>query len=110
MINLFPRVDAAIYRLANGVFADGKFTPDFDDPEDIEIIEPQPLRANDLQMLPEGERELNYLKTWTAADAQPGDRVAYDERLFKVVQMDVRSEIDAGFSRLLIREIKADEQ
>ena len=41
----------------------------------IEIVEPQPLKMNELAMLDPGERLYNWRKTWTQTEINPGDEI-----------------------------------
>ena len=69
----------------------------------IEIVEPQPLKMNELAMLDPGERLYNWRKTWTQTEINPGDEIEVAGRKYRVHQMDDRS-IDGNFYRVLMRE------
>lgn len=69
----------------------------------IEIVEPQPVRMNELQMLEPGERLSNWRKTWTQSEIIPGDEIEHNGRKYRIHQVDDRS-IDGNFYRVLMRE------
>jgi hypothetical protein len=74
----------------------------------ISIIRPQPLIANDMQLLPDGEHVRDYLKSWsetrvfTREGDRDADRIEFDGDTYKVMQNDDRS-LDGVFYGFVMR-------
>lgn len=93
-----------------GAYVDGVWASDFADPAPISIINPQPLTANDMQLLPDGEHVRDYLKSWsetrvfTREGNEDADRIEFDGDTYKVMQNDDRS-LDGVFYGFVMRRI-----
>lgn len=101
MLDQFPRVSATLYPVTKSV-TKGEVTLTRGTGSAIEIIEPQPLRANELLMLESGERNANWLVTWTTALVVTTDVISYGGRDFKAMQVSTRPE--GEFRRVQMRE------
>lgn len=114
-------VDATLTPLGTWEYVNGIWTeiPPEEPPEEepdygIKIIKPQPVRAEDLSMMPAGEYVHNYLKTWTSAAiglwgfGEAPYELSYNSKDYKVVQVDSWNEYD-NFRRVIIREKKENE-
>ena len=115
MLEYFEKVSAVLKEALAGAYVNGKWLPGgFEADKDILIIEPQPVKANDLQMLPEGQRTANWLKTWIDESVLPrqgnndSSIIVYKGKEFFTYQVN-DWQIDGNFYRLFIREITDDE-
>ena len=94
--------------------ASGAWVPAAGATVSIDIIAPQPVTANELQMLEDGEHVRDYLKTWTTdpvatrRGVKEADTLAFNGRTYKVMQVDNRDTL-GEYQRLVIREITADD-
>jgi hypothetical protein len=91
---------------------DGEWVPAFDPAESITIIIPQPVKANDLVQLDDGEHLRNYRKTWTDTLVKTregdvdADRIIYNGRTYKVFEARDWTEPEwAGFYKVIMREL-----
>jgi hypothetical protein len=76
-----------------------------------QAVSPQPLQAQEMQLLPEGARVSDYRKTWARLLVEPGDEIEFTatgER-FVVFQQDPWGDY-GNFYRYVIRNIRADEE
>ena len=77
-------------------------------PVDIFIVKPQPVTANELQMLPSGERTMDYLKSYLKTTINTrellvdSDIISYSGRNYKVIQVEDRSQ-DGGFYKFYLK-------
>lgn len=115
MIEFFDKVSASLFAANNGSYVKGVWSPNYSTiGTDVKIIAPQPANANDLQMLEEGERVLNHLKTWIQESVLPRQgakdsaKIVYDSRTYLVVKTNDRL-IDGGFYKIILKEITEDE-
>lgn len=70
----------------------------------IEIVQPQPLKMDELAIIEQGERLRNWRKTWTQTAIVSGDEITHGGKTYLVHQVDDRA-IDGGFYRVVMREI-----
>ncbi len=102
--------DATLIPGNSGTYVDGVWTPAFDAGTPIRIIVPQPVSANDLQMLEDSEHVRDYLVSWSKTRVmsregdQDADRITYDGDTYKVMQTDDRS-ILGRFYRFVMRRL-----
>lgn len=102
--------EAQLAKGDSGSYVNGEWIPDFEATTDIIIIVPQPIKANELSMLPDGEKLSDYLKTYTEVKVMPrlgnvdSDKIIYDSRNYKVVQVDNRSEL-GNFYKVIMRKL-----
>ena len=115
MLSYFPelKVSAKLSRAnTTGDYSDGEYTPSTRTETDIEIIAPQPIRENDLNMLADGEKASDYRVTWVDADldlatrqaTREADIIIYDGTDYKVMQVDDRDPI-GNFRRVVMRDM-----
>jgi hypothetical protein len=111
----FALVSATIMRGKEGHYLDGVWRQLFDDPVTIKIINPLPLRSNELEMLPEGERALNYVKSFVETNihirdgAKDADLIVCQGKTYKVVQLSPYTLDGQTVNKVIMREVKADE-
>ena len=90
-------VSATLIRGAAGSYVDGEWVPAFEAGVPISIIAPQPISANALQMLSDGERRGDYLESWSTTKVYPregtreSDQIVWDGTTYKVTQTDNRT-------------------
>lgn len=114
MLEYFDKIDAQIKTANDGTRVKGKWQNDYNGPVNIKIIAPQPLKANELEMLPEGERTANWLKTWIAQAVYPRQElkdssiIVYAGKQFLVYQTNDWF-TDGSYYRVVMREITPDE-
>jgi hypothetical protein len=93
---------------AAGNYVNGEWTPATDAGVTIKIIIPQPVSANDLNMLEDGEHLRDYKRTYSETQVSPrigkveSDTIQVDGRDYKVVQVDDRDPRD-NFYRIIMR-------
>lgn len=98
MLRYFEKEKITVFliRGGSGAYVNGEWTPTFDVPVPIRIIAPQPLTANDAQLLPDGEHVRDYLRSWSSVKVYPrerdedADRIAWRGNIYKVMQCDDR--------------------
>ncbi len=104
------KVTAGIIRGA-GAYVDGEWVPSWDAEIPIVIIAPQPVKANELDMLEDGERRSDFLKSWSETKVYPregqenSDRITWDGDTYKVVQTDNRVTL-GDFYRFIMRRLE----
>lgn len=100
LISYFPTVPA---KLAHEIQAQtkGEIAITLSDQVTIPIIEPQPVKENELKLDNPGERLYNYRRTWTRIAVVPTDEIEYGGKKYRVHQVDER--IDE-FYRVIMRE------
>ena len=108
------KINAQFVKGDSGSYVDGVWTPVFNAAVDIKIIAPQPLTANDLQMLPSGEHVQNFVVTWldsaiaeTREYDKDADRIIIGSKTFKIFQVDDRTTL-GKYYRCILREIRDD--
>lgn len=104
-------VTAVWYDGTAGTNVKGVWTPGTSAGQTIRIIAPQPVKANELENLPDGEHVADYVRTWTeklAVSTRGGlsdsDLIAWDGKTYKVAQVDDR-EVLGGFVRVLMKKV-----
>ena len=103
------KTTAQLIRGGVGSRVDGEWVPVFDAPVPIRIITPQPLSANDTQMLPDGEHVRDFLKAWHEEKVFPregtkdADRLEYDGDRYQVFQADDRSTLGRFYAFVMRR-------
>jgi hypothetical protein len=111
----FALVTATIKRGKEGHYLDGVWIPSFEAPVTLQIIRPLPLRSQELEMLPDGERQLNYMKTYieaavkTRENLQDSDIISFEGKNYKVMQLSPYTLEGQTVYRVVIREIRIDE-
>lgn len=111
----FALVPATISRGKAGRYVDGIWKPSFETPVVINIIIPLPLRSQELEMLPEGERQLNYMKTYVETsikvreNLQDSDVITCAGKNYKVMQLSPYTIEGQTVYRVIMREIRIDE-
>jgi len=114
MLSVFDKSSATVKLADNGSYAKGEWTPSYNAATEIHIVTPQPLKANELQMLDAGERKSNYLKTWFDEKVIPREGlkdsaiVTYAGKDYLVYQVDDWN-VQGNFYRIVMREITNDE-
>jgi len=107
------KIDATLVTVAAGTYTKGIYSPGAESTASIRVISPQPLSPNEKQMLPSGELERNYLKTWTDSEitgwgAANPDKIRISGKTYKVMMIENRS-ILGNFYKLTIYEEKSNE-
>lgn len=103
MIGYFPTVWAQrTYEIHTLI--KGELVVSTSPPQSIAIVEPQPVRENDLRMLEPGERLSDFRVTWTAAAVDTTDRITYNGQEFRAHTVEDRGE----FRRVIMRRMVAD--
>jgi hypothetical protein len=108
------KISDVLIRPGSGQYQDGEWVPDSPGTTNIEIIAPQPMRPDELQMLPQGERVYNHLVTWMTPEIRnwpvvPGststnpDILRIDGSHYKVMEISNRSVL-GNFYRVVLRE------
>lgn len=111
----FALVNASILRGKDGHYLDGVWKQSFDNAVIIQIINPLPLRSNELQMLPEGERALNYVKTFVETDIsvredlKDSDLIVCAGKTYKVMQLSPYTLEGETVTKVIMNEVKSDE-
>lgn len=77
-------------RTADTYSTAGELVPGTATPTTIRIIAPQPVKADELQMLEDGERISDYVKTYTSSAVQNRETLTVYGRVYKVVQVEDR--------------------
>ena len=108
------KISGQLIRGNSGSYVEGIWVPVFDAAIDIVLIAPQPLTANDLQMLPDGEHTRNYVVSWidvtnvkTREYDSDSDRIVIGAKIYKIFQVDDRT-ILGNYYRFILREIRDD--
>lgn len=106
-------IDATLVTVAAGSYSSGIYSPGAETTATIKVIAPQPLSPNEKQMLPSGELERNYLKTWTESaitgwGTQDPDKIVVASKTYKIMEIGDRSTL-GNFYRIVIREEKPNE-
>lgn len=103
-------VTASITRYPEGAYVAGEWTPGAETTSSIEIIAPQPVKSNELDPLPEGEKVSNYRKTWsedplfTRNGFEDSDRITLGGKTYQVYRVDDRATL-GNFHRAVMREV-----
>lgn len=104
-------VTATLHNGAAGTNVKGVWTPGLDAGVTIRMIAPQPVKADELTNLPDGEHVSDYLVTWaetstlgTREGLKDADRIDWDGDTYKVVQADNR-QVLGGFMRVVMRRL-----
>ena len=104
-------VQATLYRASAGLNVKGVWTPGSYTPESISIIAPQPVKADELTMLDDGEHVSDYLKTWTAdttvatrEGTTDADEIEWKGSRYKVMQVDDRATL-GNYVRVIMRKV-----
>jgi hypothetical protein len=93
-----------------GAYVDGVWVSSFAASVPISIIKPQPLTANDMQLVEDGEHVRDYLRSWsetrvyTREGGEDADRIEFDGDTYKVTQNDDRS-LDGVFYGFVMRRL-----
>jgi hypothetical protein len=88
-------------RSADAYNAAGELVPGTDTDIPIKIIAPQPVKADELQMLEDGERISDHVKTWTDAAVQNRGKITVGGLDYKVVQVEDRP--IGAFRKIIMR-------
>lgn len=112
MLRFFGRetITAQLIPGATGAYVDGVWVPAFGAPGPIRIIAPQPITADDLQIIEDGEHVRDYLVSWsktrvmTREGGEDADRIVFDGDTYKVMQVNDRS-ILGRFYRFVMRRL-----
>jgi len=107
MLQHFEKVLVDLTPSNDGVYSNGVWIADEDDPSEIEVVIPQPVTMQEIVILPEGQHIKNFVKTWTESELKVNDKITYNEKEFLVYQVDTRFE--GNFYRVILREITSDE-
>jgi hypothetical protein len=102
MIGNFPMVSAKLAHESKSQ-TKGEIVVAIGTQTNIQIIEPQPLKMNELAMLEPGERLYNWRTTWTATLIIPTDEIEYNSKKYRVAQVNDRN-IEGSFYRVMMRE------
>ena len=113
------KIAAVLRRSEGGTYVKGEWVAPTPTDTDVEIISPQPMTADELQMLPPGEQVRNYVKTWITSEVhlwsdtygptlENPDLLIVNSRSYKIVQINNRS-ILGNFYRAVMREEQANE-
>lgn len=93
----FAMITATHFLGSDGAYVDGVWVPGANASTPIQIITPQPVKANELNMLDDGEHVSDYLKSWTADERiltrdrnRDADMIGYDSEVYKVTQVSKR--------------------
>lgn len=103
---------AVVYSIGYAIDADGVRKKAADPTEtNVNAVLPQPLKAEEMQLLPEGARVSNYLKTWSRTQINPGHEIEWPSEgvRFVVFQQDPWGSY-GNFFRYVIRQIESDEE
>ena len=104
------KITAQIIKGTIGQYVDGEWIPQFANPEDIKIIAPQPITANDTINLPDGEHVRDYVKTYTTEKVYPreneenADVIFTKGEFYKVYQVDDRRILGNYFKIIMRKE------
>ena len=90
----------------------GEWEPGIPITTPIRMIEPQPLREQDLNMLEDGERASDFRKTWiktiweikTREDNRDADTIEYGRFVFKVHRVETREGF-GKFQQVILRNV-----
>lgn len=108
-------VDATLIRYGAGSYSDadgGDWVEGATTETSIRIIVPQPVKSNELDPLPEGEKVSNYRRTYcaeklrTREGGQDADRLEYpvgSGKRYKIFRVDER-DVLGNFYRVIMRE------
>jgi hypothetical protein len=104
-------VDAILLRSGSGSWIDFKWVPAGDLPTPIRIIAVQPVQANDMQLLPQGEPVRDYVRTYAPADLDimprqgdiEPDRIQVDGKTYKVMTVDRRRPL-GNYHKIVMRD------
>jgi hypothetical protein len=94
-----------------GSYVDGEWVASFAAATTVRIITPQPLTANDLQLLEDGEHVRDFIVTWarfklmTREGDRDADRIVYDGDRYKAMQTDDRKVL-GKFYRTVLRRLE----
>ncbi len=104
-------VSATLIQGASGAYVAGEWVPAFVADAPIVIIAPQPVSANFLQMLPDGERRADFLESWSQTRVYPreggedSDRITWDGDTYKVFQTENRKPL-GNFHHFIMRRLE----
>ncbi len=97
-----------------GTYVTGEWTPGVAIPlVVIQIVIPQPIRAEDLEILEDGERAQDFRVTWTETElrtregARDADQITYNGVTYKVKQVSDRSAL-GNFYRAVMRKLDSE--
>ena len=104
-------VTATWYDGTAGTNVKGVWSPGLASGVTIRMVAPQPVKADEMVNLADGEHISNYLVTWaetlalgTREGLKSADRIEWNSKTFKVVQ-DSDRRVLGGFVRVVMREI-----
>lgn len=103
MLGAFTLVSATLARASKSQVK-GEVTVSTGAATAIEIVEPQPVKMDELAILDVGERSHNWRKTWTQTPVIVEDIITRSGKSYKVHQVENRS-VDGNFYRVLMREL-----
>jgi hypothetical protein len=102
------KITAQLIPGIDGQYVDGEWVPVFGPVVDIRIIAPQPITANDLVTLPDGEHVRDFVKTYTKEKVYPrednedADILFARGKFYKAYQVDDRAVL-GKFYRIIMR-------
>lgn len=103
--------DGVLYQYSAGSRdAEGRWVPGGESSTAIELVAPQPVRADEIQQLEPGERITDYVKTWvydtiplsTRVGTSDADEVEVNSQRYKVHQIN-HWEAAGGFVAAILR-------
>jgi len=104
-------VSATWYDGVTGVNVKGVWVPGLASGVVIRIIAPQPVKANELTNLPDGEHVSDYVRTWadtmsltTRDGLKEADHILWDTKLYKVTQVDDREAL-GRYKRVTMKKV-----
>jgi hypothetical protein len=100
LLAYFPKVSATVSREVKTQIK-GEVTTGYSAPATIAIVEPQPVKANELVITEPGDRISNYKVTWIGSEIYDTDEITYRGKKYRVHSVGDR--IDE-FYRVIMRE------
>jgi len=103
---------ATLRTFEDGSYVDGQYIKGIPSETPITLILPQPVKADELTFLPEGEHISNWLRTWIDKEflvkvrdfKKDSDELIIEGITFQNIQIDNRSDY-GGFFRCFIKEV-----
>jgi len=111
ILNSFPKIAATRKRYSSGADVNGHWVNGTPVSTPINIVAPQPANGNELQLLPDGERQYTHYKLWSTAELLPDDEVTISGTNYLVVlNMDYEIACQAeqfdGFYKAMVRKVQ----
>jgi hypothetical protein len=111
LLRSFPKITVSLVQGDTGTYVNGEWVLAPDAAVPLRVIAPQPLTANQAQLIPDGEHIRDYVRSWSESKVFPregsrdADRIIWKGDTYKVMQADDRETV-GGFYAFEMRRLE----